>query len=101
MRSVEGFSDFIQENIIAQIDKLFKEGIDELHRKTKQLIINLNLFNFASSDSEDSNKSPIELILENIALLAAASNQTDEDIFKKPLDGAIDFILALIKNKLN
>jgi hypothetical protein len=32
MRSEVGISDFIQEKIIADIEKVFKEGVDSLYR---------------------------------------------------------------------
>jgi hypothetical protein len=67
LRSEEGFVRFIQENIIAQLEKNFQKGVNELHGRTKEAIMNLNLYNFASSDTDDSNKSPIEIITENLA----------------------------------
>jgi hypothetical protein len=67
MRCEEGFSNFIQEKIIAELEKVFKDGVDELHRRTLQVLMNFNLFNFASSYSDDNNKSPIDYISDNLA----------------------------------
>ena len=81
------------------MEKVFKEAVDELYGKTKQLIMNMSLINYSISASDDNNKSLIELITENLTQLASASNQAEDPIFKKVLNESMEAILDSIKKR--